>query len=344
MPNFDITPEKRATQRAFMKRQLFVNPPVASQKEVNLEGKTAIVTGSNTGIGLECARQLLDLGISHLILAVRNQLKGEDAKKQLLAGKNSDKHTIEIWPLDLSSYASITSLAERAKGLDRLDILINNAGVSKLAYERNTSTRHEETVQVNYLSLALVTILFLPIMKEKNLPERPGRIVLVNSDVSSWAKFKERDSVPLIPALDEEPSFLLQERYYTSKLLGQLFLTELAKRVPPTVAIVNAPNPGLCKSGLFREFDGTIGGFLFGIFQSIFARTASVGARGLTDAAVKHGQESHGQYLEDGKVQPLAPLIYKPEGIRIAEQLWKETMEELAFADAGNIINSLGTK
>ncbi|KAI1095722.1 retinol dehydrogenase 12 [Rostrohypoxylon terebratum] len=344
MPNFDVTPEKRATQLAFMKRQLFVKPPVATRREVDLYGKTAIVTGSNTGIGLECARQLLELGLSRLILAVRSQPKGENAKKSLLVGKDASKHVVEVWSLDLSRYESITAFAERAKGLDRIDILVNNAGVSKLAYERNSNTGHEETIQVNYLSLVLITILFLPILKEKNSPERPGRIVIVNSDVASWPKFKERNAVPLLPALDKESSFKIQETYYTSKLLCQFFVSELAKRVPPTVAIVNAPNPGLCKSTLFREFDGSIAGFVFGIFQSIFARTASEGARGITDAAVKHGEESHGQYLEDGKVQPLAPLVYKPDGIRIAYQLWKETMEELAFANAADIINSLASK
>ncbi|XDG05858.1 hypothetical protein ABKA04_005473 [Annulohypoxylon sp. FPYF3050] len=344
MPDFDVTPEARATQRAFMKRQLFVKPPIVTRKDVDLSSKTAIVTGSNTGIGLESARQLLDLGISRLILAVRNQSKGEAAKKELLTGKDASKHVVEVWSLDLSSYESITAFAERAKGLDRLDILVNNAGVSKMTYERNKNTGHEETIQVNYLSLALITILFLPILKEKNSPERPGRIVLVNSDVAAWPKFKERDSVPLIPTLDKESTFKIQETYYTSKLLCQFFLSELGKRVPPTVAIVNGPNPGLCKTTLFREFDGSVAGFVFGIFQGIFARTTSEGARGIIDAAVKHGQESHGQYLEDGKVQPFAPLVYKPDGVRIAEQLWKETIEELAFANAADIINSLGTK
>lgn len=303
MLEFDITPEKRASQRAFMKRQLFGTPPLVTRKEVDLTGKTAIITGSNTGLGFECAIQLLDLNLRRLILAVRNESKGEEAKKALLTGRNQE-HTIEVWPLDLDSYESVTFFAKRAKGLDRLDIFINNAAVSKAAFEINKNTGHEEGVQVNYLSATLLTVLFLPILKEKNSPERPGRFVTVNSDVAAWAKFKEKDSVPLLAAFDVESNFQNQDRYYTSKLLYQLFLSELTKRVPPTVAIVNAPNPGLCKSSLFREYDGTLGGFIFGIFTKIFGRAIDVGARGLTDAAVKHGPESHGQYLEDGKIQP----------------------------------------
>ncbi|OTA85287.1 hypothetical protein M434DRAFT_377149 [Hypoxylon sp. CO27-5] len=327
MSGFDITPEKRATQRAFMKRQLFSSIPVVTRKEVDFEGKTAIITGSNIGLGFERARQFLDLGLSRLILAVRNESKGQNAKKELLMGRSPNAQAIE-----------------RAKGLQRLDILINNAAVSKLAYEASKHTGHEETVRVNYLSVALLTILFLPILKDKNSPERPGRLVIVNSEVASWAKFNERNSVPLLPALDEKSSFKLQERYYTSKLMGQFFVSELAKRVPASVAVVNAPSPGLCKSNLYREFGGTFAGFLFGIFQNIFARTVSVGARTLTDAAVKHGKESHGQYIEDCKIQPMAPIVYKPEGLRIAEQLWKETLEELAFVKAADIIESLGSE
>ena len=127
----------------------------------------------------------------------------------------------------------------------------------------------------------------------------------MSSDTASWAKFKERDSKPLLPAFDKPNFFDGQDRYWTTKLLGQFFLEQLVKRVPPSVAIINAPNPGLCYgSGLAREFKGTFGGFVFGVFQRILGRSTAVGARALTDAAVKHGPESHGVYIEDGKLQP----------------------------------------
>ncbi|KAI0025626.1 retinol dehydrogenase 12 [Xylariomycetidae sp. FL0641] len=345
MPDFDVTPEERATLRAFFHRQLSVDPPAVTRDEVvSLQGKTAIITGSNTGLGFECARQLLDLGTARLILAVRNESSGQQARTNLLAGRSTAAHAVEVWPLDLSRYESVTSFAARAKGLERLDIFINNAGLTKRAFTRNPHTRHEETIQVNYLSPALLTILVLPILRAKNAPDHPGRLVNVNSDVAAWAKFQERDSVPLLAALDREDNFDHQDRYWTSKLLGQLFLSELAKRVPATVAVVNAPNPGLSKSDLSREHRGTLGGFLFGLFLAVFARDANVGARALTDAAVKHGPESHGQYLEDGRIQPMAPLVYKPQGIKIAEQLWKETMQELALAGVAEIINELSDR
>lgn len=303
-PTFDTTPEKRATLFAFLKRQLFASPPFLSKTSINLTGKTAIVTGSNAGLGFDCAAQLLDLGLSKLIIAVRSEAKGEAAKQTLLTSRPTGKDDIEVWQLNLESYKSILSFIERAKSLNRLDILVNNAGVSKQSFEINRETSHEQSVQVNYLSLALITILMLPIMKAKNSVAEPGHVVTVNSDVPAWAKFKEQDSISLLSAFDAPEFWDEGDRYATSKLLGQLFVIELCKRIPDSVAIINAPNPGLCKSGLVKEFNGTLRGFIFGIFERILARTAAVGARALTDAAVSQGQDSHGCYVEDGRIQP----------------------------------------
>ncbi|UKZ69115.1 uncharacterized protein TrAtP1_010128 [Trichoderma atroviride] len=341
-PQFDISPEQRATQLAFIQRQLFRVPPTWTKKDVDLRGKTAIITGSNTGLGFECAGQLLDLGLSKLIIAVRSEAKGEEAKKLLLAGRDPNKlPIIQVWKLDLSSYDSITAFAERAKSLERLDITINNAGLMKKTFEKNSSTGHEETFQVNYLGQALFTLLLLPVIKEKNAPEQPGRLVLVSSDTAAWSEFKGKNSDPLFAGLDNPQLFDSRDQYSTSKLLGQLFLTELVKRVPPSVAIINAPNPGLCKSSLVRDYANVFERAFVFVFKLLLGRDGSVGARAFTDAAVKQGTESHGQYLEDGKVQPMAPFVYGLEGERLAQKLWEETMDEFAFAKVADIVHSL---
>ncbi|KAL7815021.1 hypothetical protein V8C44DRAFT_348589 [Trichoderma aethiopicum] len=342
-PQFDITPEKRASMLAFFQRQLFREPPVWTRQDADLSGKTAIVTGSNTGLGFECSAQLLELGLSRLILAVRSESKGEEAKKLLLERQNSSNPpVIEVWKLDLSSYDSIVSFAERAKTLQRLDIAVHNAGLIKKNYEKNEHTGHEETVQVNYLGLALFTLLLLPILEDKNTVEQPGHLVLVSSDTAAWAEFKEKNSVPLLAGLDKPESFKSQDQYATSKLLGQLFLSQLVKRTPLSSTIINAPNPGLCKSSLAREHNSLFDKLFVWAFHSLLGRQTSVGARAFTDAAVKQGSESHGQYLEDGKVQPMAPIVYTPEGHIIAERVWKETLDELAFAKVADIVRSLG--
>ena len=274
------------------------------RSEVDLGGQTAIVTGSNTGIGLEASRQLLDLGVSKLILAVRSISKGEAARKDLLAGRSGEKQIVEVWKLDLADYDSILEFVERTKTLEKLHLVIHNAGISKFNFALNPKTGHEQVFQTNYLSLALIVIKMLPVLQQKNTPERPGRMVLVNSETSAWAKFEEKNASPMFPAFDKEDKVDPSDRYWTSKLLGQLFLTELAKRVPPTVVLVNASNPGLCYGSSLMSDLGGVPGLIVGFMVRLLGRSTSLGAQALTDASVRHGLESHGHYIEDGKLQP----------------------------------------
>lgn len=305
---FDITPEKEASKLQFLRRQFSGGPPALLQSDVDLSGKTAIVTGANGGLGMECSRQLLDLGLKKLIIGVRDEAKGEAARKTLTTTKALQPgQTIDVWKLDLASYESVTAFARKAADLKpRLDIAVLNAGVNRGSFALNPTTGHEEDIQTNYLSTALLVLLLLDVFQKsrapgtETTPSSPGRIVVVSSDTAAWAQFGEKNKEPLLPAFDEKATFDELDRYGTSKLLGQIFVTELAKRVPPSLAVVNCANPGLCYgSGLAREL-----GVLAAIVIRIFGRAATVGARTLVHAAVKQDERSHGQYVEDGVLRP----------------------------------------
>ncbi|KAH8781182.1 hypothetical protein F5883DRAFT_539560 [Diaporthe sp. PMI_573] len=310
--HFDITPEKEASKLQFLRRQFSAGPPALLRSDVDLSGKTAIVTGGNGGIGLECSKQLLDLGLKRLIIAVRDEAKGEAARNTLTAKKALEAdQTIDVWKLDLASYESVTAFAQKAAGLSpRLDIAILNAGINRGSFALNPTTSHEEDIQTNYLSTALLVLLLLDSFKNSRASadatatnNTPGRIVVVSSDTSAWAKFAEKDKEPLLPAFDVKGSWDKFDRYATTKLLGQFFVTELARRVPPSLAVVNCANPGLCYgSGLNREL-----GVAAAIFTRLIGRPVAVGARNLVHAAVKQDQTSHGQYVEDGKLRPPPP-------------------------------------
>ncbi|KAI1122500.1 NAD(P)-binding protein [Nemania abortiva] len=344
---FDTAPDQRATVRAALRRQFCVVPPPV--KDVDLGGKTAIVTGSNTGIGLECARQLLGLGLTRLILAVRNEQKGQQAKVTLLSERQLPDDAVDIWKLDMLSYDSIMEFTERAKTLDRLDIVVLNAGIFNQKFKManaDSVPSHEETIHLNVLSTTLLSILIAPVMKAKRPPESgtPGRLAVVSSDVASFAKFKERSHQHLLPSFNDPALFDGWERYCTSKLLGQLAISELAKRVDPSFVIITLPNPGLCYGTHLGQLPGTnivdmIGSFV----KRIFGRHPSVGARTITAGAVKFAREAHGQYIEDGKLQPLAPFAYTPEGERIAQLLWDEILQELSFARMEDVLAELRT-
>ncbi|KAI0857224.1 hypothetical protein F4860DRAFT_366415 [Xylaria cubensis] len=311
----------------------------------DLVDKTAIVTGSNSGIGLECARQLLDRGLGKLILAVRDERRGAIARENLASGRSLKPDIIEVWHLDYSSYDSIKSFISRAQGLEHLDIAVLNAAVYRIP-RVVLSTGHEEDMQVNYLSTALLTVLLLPILEAKRRSEdNPGRLTIVSSSVAAWSRFKPQDGRPLLTSLDEPigaNSFDHHQQYCTSKLLGQLFLTELTRRVPPSVAIVNCVNPGLCYgSGLARDGVGTLLGFIVRFVFRIFGKSCVSGARSFVDAVVNHGEEVHGQYLDGGNLAQMASVVYTADGERMAQSLWKETMSELSFAGVEDIIEAL---
>lgn len=315
-PQFDISPAKRAGLLHFFYRQLFVTAPLVTAKDTNLTGNTSIVTGSNVGLGLESARQLLDLGCK-VILAVRDEKKGEVARKHLLSSHGYGSSSIEVWKLDMASYDSIVQFVGRAKReLDRLDIAILNAGIFNVHEAFDATTGYEEDVQVNYLSTMLLTVLLLPVLKDKRGSNDPGRLVVVTSDTAAWAKFEERTQVMtagnegsaphLIAAFKKpmSPSWDMAERYSTSKLLGLLFLSELVQRVPSSLVTVSFANPGFCKgSNLARQASGILK-FVFILQTHLLGRTCSVGARSFVHAASVLGQAAHGQYIEDAKIQP----------------------------------------
>ncbi|KAK8132100.1 hypothetical protein PG999_000273 [Apiospora kogelbergensis] len=335
---FNITPEQEASKLQFVRRQFSGAPPAVSRNDVDLAGKTAIVTGANGGIGLECCRQLLDLGVSKLILAVRDEEKGEAARETLMAGRPDASQAMEVWKLNLASYDSVVAFAKRAETITPpLSIAILNAGVNRGSFARNPETGHEEDVQTNYLSTVLLTLLLLRVFQQQppTPTRRPGRLVIVSSDTAAWASFGEKGQDPLLPAFDEEARFSVFDRYATTKLLGQLFLTELARRVPASTAVINCANPGLCHgSGLNREL-----GLPANVFMRLMGRSAAVGARSLVSAATMQDARSHGQYIEDCEIRPMAPLVYSEEAKVIGERLWEETMAELSFAGVESIVS-----
>ncbi|KAI1470389.1 NAD(P)-binding protein [Daldinia caldariorum] len=338
---FDISPEKRASFRHYLYRQLFVTPPPVLQRDVNLSGKTAIITGANGGIGLEVARQLLDLGCK-VILTVRDEKRGETARQELINGRSLAPEFVQVWKLDLSSYESIIAFAERAKTLKSLDIAILSAGIFKVTESFSSSTGYEEGVQINFLANMLLTVLLLPIIKEKRTPGQPGHICVVSSDTAAWTKFEEGSSTPVLPAFKRKsPNWDMSDRYGATKLLGQLFLTELAKHVSSSVVTLSFANPGFCSgSELARETSGIIR-VAYKIQSYILSRKSFVGARTLVHAVTTLGEKAHGQYVEDAKVQPTAVLMYKPEGLRLSKQVYEETLDELSFAGVRDIIDQV---
>ena len=301
--DFDISPQKEGSILSYLNRQLFFTP--REVENVGVVGKTAIVTGSNCGVGLECSRQLLDLGISKLILAVRSQTRGEAAVAELSKGRILKEQSLEVWNLDHLSYDSVRAFADRAKTLERIDIIILNAGSLPMKQTINPHTGHDECVQVNYLSPVFLLVLLLDVIKNKQ-KSQPTRITITSSDGAAWTKFSERTNKPLLPSLDTpHKNWSAADRQFLSKLLCQFFVAKLASMVPSSMAVINMATPGMVHdSNISRESKATLAGKIAEPIRRRLGSTSAVAARLIMDAAVNHGAETHGQYLSEQRLKP----------------------------------------
>lgn len=113
--------------------------------DADLSGLTAVVTGSNVGLGYETVAHLMRMKASRIIMAVRSIEKGEKAKAELLARRGDYAGSLQVWELDMASFDSVKAFASRCKqDLDRIDMTILNAGMATLAW-RTTKDGWEET-------------------------------------------------------------------------------------------------------------------------------------------------------------------------------------------------------
>ena len=182
----------------------------------NLSGKTALVTGANSGLGFESARALAARG-AHVILAARNPDKAQTALDEIRA--EQPLASLELVSLDLASLASVRRCAEQVMGKHRrLDILINNAGIMAPPYTR-TEDGFELQFGTNHLGhFALTGLLF------GLLARTPGaRVVSVSSIVHVLGKMRFDD-------LSFSHGYSKWAAYSMSKLANLLFAYELAER------------------------------------------------------------------------------------------------------------------
>ena len=183
-------------------------------------GKTAIVTGANTGIGKETALDFAKRG-ARVILACRDEEKAKDAARDIITETGSDKVVVRI--VDLASFESVRAFAKLINETEeRLDILVNNAGLD--GSYRVTKDGYELIFQVNYISHFLLTLLLM----EKLKKSAPSRIVNVSSLMheTRYADLQLDDFT-----LSKEKFVKIKSRYSQSKLAQVVFTRELSKRL-----------------------------------------------------------------------------------------------------------------
>jgi NAD(P)-dependent dehydrogenase (short-subunit alcohol dehydrogenase family) len=195
----------------FLYQQLFYTPVYPTS---DCSGQVIIVTGSNVGLGLDAAKHFVRLNAAKVILAVRTESKGEDAKKQIIDSLGADPSRAEVWKLDMSSNASVKAFADRVNRLDRLDAVVENAGV--MTENWSMMEGEESHMKVNLISTFLLALLLLPKLRESGRKYRKeGKLVLVGSDLHLVAKFQEQNvkGKSLFEALNTESVSNISDRY-----------------------------------------------------------------------------------------------------------------------------------
>ncbi|RGP77531.1 short-chain dehydrogenase reductase family [Fusarium longipes] len=338
IPSKNMPPLPNFWPPVFIKNQFLTTIPLPTKQAYpQVQNSVAVITGSNAGLGFEASKQLLSLGLSRLVMGVRNIEKGTEAAKKLQ--HVSPEAKIDVWQLDMTSYASIKDFAEKCElELSQVDFIILNAGLSPSKFEIVKETGHEVGVQVNHISTALLTLLLIPILKKKTTNHAPPRIVTVNSLTAHLCKFPNRDQRPLLKSFDDpDMPWNSGERYGVSKLLNQLFLSRLCEKVNADEVTINMVDPGLTSGtnlGGHREASGVAAVFARAFF-SLTGRPLDRGAASYTNAVYGHGKESHGCFLMSCKVAPLAGWFYT-HGHILVDQVWNETLDELRTAGFGD--------
>ena len=202
-----------------------------------MKGTVCVVTGATSGIGKAAATALARLGAT-VVLVGRDRGRTEAAAAEI-APVSASPPRAEV--ADLASLEQVRGLAGRLDGLERIDVLINNAGLV-LGERRITPDGFEHVFALNHLAPFLLTSLLLP----KLTASAPARVVTVTSDAHSAARLDLSD-----PNL--EHGWDSWRSYANSKLANILFTRELARRLDGTGVTANCAHPGVVRTGFGRE-------------------------------------------------------------------------------------------
>ncbi len=207
-----------------------------------LRGKTCIVTGANSGVG-KAASQLLAARGATVVMVCRDRRRGESEQAAIRrATGNSD---VQLEKADLACFAEVRRAGEALNArFDRIDVLVNNAGVYR-AQREITTDGYEMTHAVNHLAHFLLTHLLLDSLRAAG-----GRVITVSSEAHRGGDLTQR---PLEAILRGEVAYRGFQAYSDSKLANVLFTFELARRLENARVTANALHPGVLATRIWNQ-------------------------------------------------------------------------------------------
>jgi len=217
----------------------------------SMAGKFVVVTGANSGLGLESTKRMYGAG-AHVVMGCRSLARCNAAKDASLSG-GSGGGSLEVMELDLASFASVRRFADDYKQAhgDKLHVLMLNAGgVFPLEL---TGDGIETTFQVNHVSHHLLTRLLLPALEAS----APSRVVAVSSDAHAYSYSEGIRGAPDLESINDMENTNTAFNYAQAKLANILFAQELARRLEAKSVgnvYVNAAHPGLVATRFAYNF------------------------------------------------------------------------------------------
>jgi len=277
--------------------------------DIDVSGKTMLVTGATNGIGRVTARELARLGAQVTILS-RNVEKCARVAEEI---RKDTGNPVEYLAADLSTLAGIMHAAETFKKRQRrLDVLVNNAG-GIFIRRTITSDGLEMTFALNHVAYFLLSGLLLDVLKQSS----PARVVNVASGMHMGAHLDFDD-------LQNEKHYSGFRAYGRSKLANILFTYELARKLEGSGVTVNCVHPGYVNTGLSLN-NGLIFGVFAGLSARLFGRKPEEGARtSIYLAASPEVQGVTGKYFADCK--PVSSSLESYD-TTAATRLWHASLE-----------------
>ena len=232
----------------------------------DLSGRTFVVTGASSGLGLVLTRHLAGRGAT-VLMAVRDLEKGERVRGEILAANPGGD--IEVWPLDLLDLDSVRRFADGVRDDERpIDVLVNNGGISNQP-RRLSPQGYESQFATNYLGHFALTGLLLESLERGNDP----RVVTVGSGFYRRIKGLDFDD------LQGEKRYSPIGAYARSKLANILFGIELERRLRAAGSPVRSlvAHPGVAATSMSQSANSTAERMLATVVTSLLARPAEQG-------------------------------------------------------------------
>ncbi|XP_023938300.2 retinol dehydrogenase 11-like [Bicyclus anynana] len=282
-----------------------------------LDGRTALITGGTTGMGLQIAKDFAERG-ARVIIACPFEQEGVNAREYIIRKTRNKEIVFKL--LDLSSLASVRKFANEITNVEeRLDMLVNNAGVF-FHKEYITNDELSSTMQINYFGHFLLTLLLLPVLKKTGQASIKSRIV----NVTSQAHFIGKIDLEKINDIKHWTSFQI---YANSKLCMAIFTRELARRLTESYVVVNNADPGIVATYILKPsnviFKATT--YTSSAAARVFLKTPWQGAQTTIYAALDLNAETvNGEMFYNCKLYEASSEVYNED---LAKIVWDESVK-----------------